>query len=422
MSGDGRDDLIEGLKNIYRAAKSVVDPITEAWEAIFPPATYKDIWNFTHGFKEFTDRLILSKDSMGQVSMVFEDFFGIFKTFGSAFKDGGGFGKFFEGVGGILKNGTDRVYDFILGIQRIRSVMEAFENGDLSEFSFVQQTIDAYPAAAKFLDIYEKIIKTVETLGRTFGKLFDFTTYLKDGALTLDSIISGIEFRIATILGSASEIIHLWTGMDFGKTFGDIRAILFGMLDGLRDFLTSERWSEVKYVITGIATAFKDTFGPAWKAAVAIFSDWIAGIRSLIDGADGDFSGFFDTVTRGAYHIASFIRSLKGGVEFISDFLVRFLSLTDAINTYRENGGGIVGLLAVVHEKLKIVLDTIFDIVQKVTGLDIHGVGDGIISVIESVERAVLQVADTIAKAFGWNNNPFIWRFGREWNRSFRHL
>ena len=405
--GDGRDDLIEGLKNIYRAAKSVVDPITEAWEAIFPPATYKDIWNFTHGFKEFTDRLILSKDSMSQISMVFEDFFGIFKTFGSAFKDGGGFGKFFEGVGGILKNGTDRVYDFILGIQRIRSAMEAFENGDLSEFSFVQQTIDAYPAAAKFLDIYEKIIKTVETLGQTFGKLFDFTTYLKDGALTLDSIISGIKFRIATILGSASEIIHLWTGIDFGKTFGDIRAILFGMLDGLRDFLTSERWSEVKYVITGIATAFKDTFGPAWRAAVAIFSDWIEGLRSLIDGADGDFSGFFDTVTRGAYHIASFIRSLKGGVEFISDFLVKFLSLTDAINTYRENGGGIIGVLAVVHEKLKIIFDTVADLIEKVTGLDIHGVGDGIISVIESIERAVLQVADTISKAFGWNSNPF---------------
>lgn len=405
--GDGREDLIEGLKNIYRAAKSVVDPITEAWEAIFPSATYKDIWNFTHRFKEFTDRLILSKDLMGQVSIVFEDFFKIFKTFSDAFKDSGGFSKFFEGIGGILKNGTDRVYDFILSIQKVRSAIEALETRSIVDFGEFQRIMNENSGAAKFIDIYEKIIKTVETLGQTFGKLFDFTTYLKDGALTLDSIISGIEFRIATILSSASEIIHLWTGIDFGKTFGDVRAILFGMLDGLRDFLTSERWSEVKYAITGIATAVKDTFGPAWQAAVTIFGDWIAGIRSLIDGADRDFSGFFDTVTRGAYQIASFIRSLKGGVEFISDFLVKFLSLTDAINTYRENGGGIVGVLAVVHEKLKIILDTVFDIIQNVTGLDLHGVGDGIISVIESIERAVLQVADTIAKAFGWNNNPF---------------
>lgn len=405
--GDGRDDLIEGLKNIYRAARSVVDPITEAWKAIFPSATYQDIWNFTHRFREFTDGLIVGETSMKQIKMVFEDFFGIFKTFSTAFKNGGGFGKFFEGISGAFKTGTDRLYDFLLGIQRIRSVIADYESGNLGEFSFVQQTIDAYPAAAKALDIYEKLVKTAETLGQTFGKLFDVTKFFKDGAITIESIIDGIKENIANVLSAITELVHIWTGTDIGKTIGNIRAILFDLFDGVKAFLGSERWSDVKDAVIGIADAFKDTFGPAWQAAVAIFDDWIAGIRTLINGADGDFNGFFDTIVNGANWVADFVRSWKGGVEFISEFLTKFLSLTDAIEVYQANGGGVLGILAVINDKLRIIIDTFADLVQNVTGFDVHGIGDSILGVIQSIGYAILQVADTISKAFGWTDNPF---------------
>lgn len=405
--GDGRDDLIEGLKNIYRAARSVIDPITEAWEAIFPSATYRDIWNFTHGFKEFTDRLILSEESMGQISVVFEDFFNIFKAFSNAFKNGGGFGKFFEGIGGIFKNGTDRIYDFILSIQRVRSAIDALENGTMVDMGEFYRIMSENSAAAKFVDTYEKVIKTVETLGQTFGKLFDYTTFLKDGALTLDSIIDGIRFRIAAILGSVSEIIHLWTGQDVSRTIDNIRNFLFDMTDGLRVLIGHSGWGRVKDGLADIGKAITETFGPAWKAAVDIFNDWLEGLRMILGGTSGDLDGFFNTIVNGLKSIADFIRSGKGAVEFVSEFLAKFLSLKDAIATYQASGGGIVGFLAVVNEKLKIILDTIADIIQKVTNFDVHGIGDSILSVIKGIGYAVLQAADTISKAFGWTDNPF---------------
>ena len=410
----GREDFIQSVKNMYHAVRSFLDPIGEAWESVFPPKTADDIYNFTKRLKEFGERLALNETQMNQVRMVFEDFFGIFKAFSSGFSSfGGGFAGFFEGIGNALRNVGTPIYDFLLGVQRIRSAMEAFENGDLSEFSFVQDQIDAYPAAAKFLETYEKIVDTAYTLGHMFGKLINLSDFFNDGALSVDSVIDGIKIKFATILGTTSEIIHLWTGKDISKIVDNLRAIFFGLADGIKAFLGSERWAEVKYGIIGIANAFKDTFGPAWKAAVTILDDWIAGIRTLIEGADGDFRGFFDTITRGEYYIAAFIRNLKGGVEFISDFLVKFLSLTDAINTYRENGGGIVGILAVVHEKLKIIFDTVADLIEKVTGFDAHGIGDNILNTLEQIGYGILQFADTISKALGWENNPFGMLLGK---------
>ena len=60
----GRDDLLAGFKNIFEALKSVVVPVKEAFQEMFPPATVDQLVNFTKGFREMTERLVKWTDAI----------------------------------------------------------------------------------------------------------------------------------------------------------------------------------------------------------------------------------------------------------------------------------------------------------------------------------------------------------------------
>lgn len=440
--GDGRDDLIEGLKNIYRAARSVIDPITEAWNAIFPPATYRDLWDFTHRFKEFTDSLIRSEEQVERIQQTFEGFFrgiekikdgvsGLIGAFKEGFESGGGISGFIDGIAMAANQVGDTIYELTIGMSRVRGVLKDYREGNLLDSGIVDDILEQFPLAARLVDTYENLIKvydkvsnSFEIVGRTFGKLFDMTVYFKDGILSFDSIVDGAASKWVTLLNGVSELVHLWTGIDLAHTVDNIRGAIFDLADGLKALVHHEGWGQIVEEIKGIGTAFTETFGgikeffgPAWQAAVTIFNDWLSGIRTILGGTSGDLDGFFGTITGGLQSVQDFIRNnegfanfvngIKEGIQFISDFLVRFLSLTDAIEVYQANGGGILGILAVINDKIGIIIDTFADLVQNVTGFDIHGIGDSILSVIQGIGYAVLQLADTIAKTFGWKDNPF---------------
>lgn len=53
----GRDDVVAGLKNIYNFFKSIVIPMKQAWESVFPPKSAEGLILFSKKFKEFTERL-----------------------------------------------------------------------------------------------------------------------------------------------------------------------------------------------------------------------------------------------------------------------------------------------------------------------------------------------------------------------------
>lgn len=423
----GRDDFIQSVKNMYAAVRSVLDPIGEAWSVIFPEKTADDIFNLTRRMREFTEGLIRDEKQMGQIRTVFKDFFGLIGDFTSGFANGGGFAGFFGGIGDIIKITNDRMQDFIAGIQKVRKVITAHEEGNLSDSVFtrrLEELKEQYPIAYRLSDIYGKISTTLSTVGNTLGRLFDYTVFIKDGVFSFDTILDGIVTKWAELLRGVTDIVHIWTGYDIGGTASSVLNFIRNTAEGIKNLVHNDGWKQVKENIEGIGTAFTETFGgireffgPAWEAAVAIFNDWLSGISSIIGDTSDDFSGFFGIINGGLEKIQDFIRNnegfglfvngIKDAIAFVADFMTKFLSLTDALEVYRANGGGLVGILAVIHDKLKIILDTVFDIIQNVTGFDFHSVGDGILGVVEGVTYGILQAADTIAKAFGWENNPF---------------
>ena len=109
----GRTGFIEAIANLYTAARSLVDPITEAWQAIFPTITADDLLEITEKFRAFTEQLLLSDEQMERLGQTAENIFGLFKSIGSFIGSGiGDLGGalvlgFGDGAGGIFEGIAD---------------------------------------------------------------------------------------------------------------------------------------------------------------------------------------------------------------------------------------------------------------------------------------------------------------------------
>ena len=76
----GRNDLIAGINNAFQALLSVLGPIKEAFETVFPPITFRQLKNITLGFKNFTAGLKLNENQMNFLRSASEAIFSVIKN------------------------------------------------------------------------------------------------------------------------------------------------------------------------------------------------------------------------------------------------------------------------------------------------------------------------------------------------------
>lgn len=76
----GRNDLISGINNAFQALLSVLGPIKEAFETVFPPITFRQLKNITLGFKNFTAGLKLNENQMNFLRSSSEAIFSVIKN------------------------------------------------------------------------------------------------------------------------------------------------------------------------------------------------------------------------------------------------------------------------------------------------------------------------------------------------------
>lgn len=451
----GREDFIEGIKNIYRAIRSVTDPISEAWETIFPAMTFERLGELVAGFKNFTESLILSEE---KTKILVNGFEGIFRAIrivkdgigglAGAFLSGysGGIGKFFDGIFTGFKNATDRINDFIVGIYRVKGVLDDYRSGNIGDYGIVRDQLEAYPVAAKLVDIYEKFEATLKRVGEEAAKLIDLKRAIQifsDEGGGIAGITKVISSDLIGILGTIGDIVKVWTGADISnwldpiasgirtvqelvtKLEEEVQKVIASILDEFKSVADTGLFDTIKEDLTGVAKAFSETFGPGFKetfgyvfdALKYIAEDWIKSFSGLIGEGSISLEGFFRTIDDGLLSIQNFIRTnetlasvmggIKDAIKMIADFAKNFLSIRQVIDTYKAAGGGVAGVIEVINSKLKLIFDLVGNLIKRFTGIDISGVGDGILLVIKSIEEGVIRFADRIAKMLGWENNPF---------------
>lgn len=155
----GRDALIEGIGNAFKALLAILKPIRDAFRQIFPPTTAKQLFDMTVSFRNFMAKLKIGEETANNLRRTFAGFFAILGIGWELIKAGVGFifdliGGLSKGSGGVLKF-TGSIGDFLV------SLHQAIKDGE----GFV-----------KFFEFLGKIlavpIKLITGLASLIGKLF----------------------------------------------------------------------------------------------------------------------------------------------------------------------------------------------------------------------------------------------------------
>lgn len=239
----GRAALIEGLTNAFNALLSVITPIKEAFNEIFPPVTVETLVNLTNQFKEFTAGLILDETAAAQLKETFKGVFSIIKTAGGIIGDvAGGIFSFLKGASG----GVDNLLKFSSSIGRFLTNIS----------NAISQT-----------DVFGSVLSVVgEALGKAFSAITEFSSA---GLTKFTSMFSGVINFLSSLGGAiVNALSNITSGIgdilgtaDFGSLIDVFNST---MLSGL--IVSAKNWFDrltgtMEDSSSGLLDMIKDTFG-----------------------------------------------------------------------------------------------------------------------------------------------------------------
>lgn len=389
----GRDDFIEGIKNIYRALRSVIDPIKEAWDAIFEPLTSMDLVNIIDRFEDFTSKLILTEDTAEEIYAGFEGIFKVFKLVGDILRDT--LNPFFSE---LLKIGDDLDGGFF-------AVFGQF--GD-----WLSDLVDRIRESDKFIDFMNRLQLSASILGDTLHSLFrpgDVVGIFEEFGGGISGVAAVVIDAFKDINRGIGSFVYLITGN--GEVFSAVEEI------NKKLGMTARKIEEVVDEFELNFGKISDIFKPLLDTIKTIGSDFFEGLIEIFGGvgdAAGDaidsFNDWLDVLKdmiKTNPELADFVNNLKDGVQAVADFATHILSLKGAVQIFKDAGGGLQGLFAVIDERATYILDSLFDAIEKLFGVDLHYIGDNIMFGLHAIGEGILWLADLIAKTFGWEDNPF---------------
>ena len=287
----GRENILSGLKNAVVALLSVLKPISEAFDQIFPPLTAERFYQMTESFKNFTKNLIISDEVAQKIKRTFAGFFAVIdigwqivKFLGQAIFEV--VKVFFPMSNGVL-NATSNLGDFLVMVNRAIKSSKVFQYGLLA---------------------------------------------IKIAAIYLKNIISTVVGKVATFIQT------LWTAekpFEYLKSVG--QNIFGGILEKIK-LVTS--WISEKFskVLGGANQAIESSFG---KKIISVFSTIFEFFKSL----GGVFSGKLNLNLEKFKNIISNINPSKIAAFVISGvlllFVIQILQFTKAATGFVKSITGI---------------------------------------------------------------------------------
>ena len=289
----GRDDLIESFTNIFKSIISIVKPIKEAFQDIFPPITVERLLAITTGFKEFTSKLILSEKASNNLKRTFKGVFAVFdiakQVLAAVSKLIKPIFSIFASLGGGLLGITANIGDFLVKIS---------------------ETIRSTNILNK---IFQRVAKIIETVSSVVGK---FVSVLKKkfvfpGLEVLHAFLERVHARMASIGVAASDMRSSVESAVDGVGASLVNSGPFKVLQAL--------WNAVKTLGAGIAKAFGSLTG------------------GLIDKIrNADFNGIFDFVNTLSFSaiaafFAKFVKGFSDIIETAGSFKEGILDILDSV-------------------------------------------------------------------------------------------
>lgn len=302
----GRDVAIEGLKNVFEGLMSVLRPIKEAFNQIFPPATAANLMSMTEAFRDFTEKLKVGSETADKIKRTFAGVFAIFsigwtiiKTIAGVFLDL--FSAVSGGSGGFLSI-TASLGDFLVKIDKGLKDSEAFKNFFASLGAILAVPIKMFSALA------EGVGQFLTKIGDVGGAITQFYNILAKGDFVggpfeEDSKIIDVLFRmregIEWVTGALNQFWNVLAKGDFvgGGPFDEDSPFIDGLFkfrDMLANFFTPANISTILGAGAIGAVAFGLT--RVVKKAIAKFTGDDGGIFGELKDAFGSMKDAFGNV------------------------------------------------------------------------------------------------------------------------------
>jgi tape measure domain-containing protein len=282
----GRDALIEGLGNSFKALGSVLKPIKDAFREMFPATTGKQLADMTKNFRDFTEKLKIGADTADKLKRTFA---GVFAVFGIAVDVVKAVvrtifdlvGVATKGSGGFL-NFTAKIGDFLVALRNgIR------EGNGLTNFFKGLGTVLAIP------------IKLVQKFASFLGDMFKGTG---GDAKDFEKSVAGISSKLDPLARLGDVVSTAWQKtLIVMKNVGDFFSTLGGKISsGLKsigiNLSTMFEGFDTKTLFAGLDTGLLAGLFVIVKKFLGTFGEGAGGIFEAISEGIGNLTSTFSTM------------------------------------------------------------------------------------------------------------------------------
>lgn len=295
----GRENVLEGLKNLFHSFLDVLRPIGEAFDTAFEPLSPQKIYDMTERFRKFTEQLKVSKDAADTIRTAFT--------------------LAFTGIKTVI----DGVATAISGVSKlVLPLLNLFD----ALFGVVGKAIGAITGSDGALEAANKLGAVGDKIGTTYlngmQKLAEWIDKVADAIRGIpDSVVfEGISNGVNTAI---SSLQRMWSE--------------FTQLPVIQQ-MVSDFWSTIASIesrITPVVTAVSKAFEDMYKAVESkVTWDNVNATLTRVYDKVKDVIRFVKDLTD---RIKNFFQDLKDGKDVIESFQKNFGNVIDKVNELKQN-------------------------------------------------------------------------------------
>ena len=338
----GRTAIIDAFRNTFEGLGSIIKPISEAFREIFPPITAKQLYNFSVGLKNLTEKFKISDTAAKNLKSTFKGIFSVFSLVVDAVK------AVVKGIGTLIGSFSG-ARSGALGV-----------TGAIGEFLFkLRNSIKEADLFGKTInsvaDFIANIIEKITDLGKAIVNAFKDS----DGYKGIANVLTGIAEGFAEI--------------DFSKGLSVLNEGIFaGILLAIRNF------------VKGISNPFEEA------------GDVLKNITGILDDVRGCFQAYQDQLKAGTLlKIASAIAILAGSIVVIAsidgDSLAKSLvvigvlfgTLLGSLSAFAKITTHMVGVTksCAVMISMSTAITILASALKKISSIDTKGIIKGLVGI-----------------------------------------
>ena len=215
----GRQNIIEGAANIFKAFLPLAQQFSKAMETVFPPKTGAQLYELTVRFAKFSEKFKLSEGVIIGFKDTFSGILSVFKTFGNILKAGW---SLFSNIMGMLSPFFQGLLNLAGSIGRMVFVVsEIIDKTNI--LGGVIKVISALirPFVTGLASGFKLITDIINSVTRSFTKNMDLRGF-ENVSLMFDKIVKGIESFYKSIGGFFKNLIPKNVRLDWFEDFVDV--------------------------------------------------------------------------------------------------------------------------------------------------------------------------------------------------------